>query len=70
LEEEHTIAQSKFVRRSSSGKSAFPKGKCTIPVLSALYSTFPCLNSAIACIDDFKIKLKKKTLILELCNQA
>lgn len=45
---EPTIAAVKFTRRSSSEKSAFPKGKCTIPVLSALYSTFPCLNSAIA----------------------
>lgn len=53
LREEHTIAASKFTRRSSSEKSAFPKGKCTIPVLSALYSTFPCLNSAIACKGEF-----------------
>jgi len=50
LRKEHTTAARKFTRRSSSEKSAFPKGKCTIPVLSALYSTFPCLNSAIACI--------------------
>lgn len=47
-EEEHTTAASKLTARSSSGKSAFPKGKWTIPVLSALYSTFPCLNSDIA----------------------
>lgn len=45
---DHTIAASKFTKRSSSEKSAFPKGMCTIPVLSALYSTFPFLNSAIA----------------------
>ena len=45
---EHTTAASKFTRRSSSEKSAFPKGMWTIPVLSALYSTFPLLNSAIA----------------------
>ena len=45
---EHTTAASKFTRRSSSEKSAFPKGMWTIPVLSALYSTFPFLNSAIA----------------------
>lgn len=65
------MAASKFIRRSSLLKSGFPNGNWTIPVLSALYSTFPCLNSAIAwnqgCpMDRYKIWMQcryRKTII-------
>lgn len=45
----HTTAARKFSSRSSSEKPTFPKGRCTIPVLSVRYSTLPFLNSSIAC---------------------
>jgi len=48
-EEEFTATATKFTKRSSGGKSDFPKSTWTMPVLSARYSTFPALNSPIAC---------------------
>lgn len=44
-----TTAARRFIIRSSSEKFALPNGKWTIPVLSALNSTFPFLNSSMVC---------------------
>ena len=44
-----TCTAFKFSRRAAAVKSALPMPTCTLPALSALYSTFPPLKSFTAC---------------------
>ena len=52
----------RFVRRSSAVKLLLPKSTCTIPVLSARYSTFPALNSSMACHETIRQNRQKDKL--------
>lgn len=44
-----TCTAFKLIKRSSGLKSVLPKPTCTLPALSALYSTLPPLKSLTAC---------------------